>query len=130
MSDLIYCAMPSRLIHRMKDVMDYVTGQGLAPLHPFQALPYERFEGNPKVGRIKAMEYCLRLVTIADKFYMFGVSNGTLEEVVYAIKIKKPVVLQFKGFDLEWQKFYKELGSKYGNPLDKIIELDNQANGE
>lgn len=47
MSKLVYCASPSRLVHRVKDIMDFVTDQGYAPLHPFQALPYERFEGNP-----------------------------------------------------------------------------------
>jgi hypothetical protein len=130
MSELIYCAMPSRLIHKMKDIMDYVTNQGYAPLHPFQALPYERFEGNPKIGRIKAMEYCLRLIDISDKFYMFGVSNGTLEEVVHAIKIGKPVVLQFEAFDIDWKKFYAELGQKYGNPIDKILEQEKRISGE
>ncbi|PIN80614.1 hypothetical protein COV11_03725 [Candidatus Woesearchaeota archaeon CG10_big_fil_rev_8_21_14_0_10_30_7] len=121
MSKLIYCATPSRLVYKIDKIMDFVTNQGNAPLHPFQAFPYERYEGNPRVGRTKSMEWCLRLVDICDEFYMFGVSNGTLEEVAYAIKTIKPVTLQFDGFDLEWDKFYQEIGQKYGNPLYKLL---------
>ncbi len=79
MSKLIYCAAPARIVHRLKDIMDFVTNQGNAPLHPFQAFPYERYEGNPRIGRTKSMEWCLRLIDISDEFCMFGVSNGTLE---------------------------------------------------
>jgi len=121
MSKLIYCATPSRLVHKIDNIMDFVTNQGNAPLHPFQAFPYERYEGNPKIERTKSMEWCLRLVDISDEFYIFGVSNGTLEEVAHAIKTIKPVTLQFDGFDTEWKKFYQELGHKYGNPLDKLL---------
>ena len=104
----------------MKDIMNFVTNQDYAPLHPFQAFPYERFEGNPKIGRTKSMEWCLKLIDISDEFWMFGVSNGTLEEVEHA-KTIIPVKLKFGGFDPEWEKFYKNLGEKYGNPLDDLI---------
>ncbi|MFH1590241.1 MAG: hypothetical protein ABIB43_06765 [archaeon] len=122
MSKLIYCATPSRLVHRLDDIMDFVTNEGNAPLHPFQAFPFERYEGNPMVGRIKSMEYCLRLIDISDEFYMFGVSEGTLEEVSHAIKINKPIKLQFDSFDPEWEKFYQELGPKYGDPIDNLLK--------
>lgn len=121
MSKLIYCATPSRLVHKINEVMDFVTNEGNAPLHPFQAFPYERYEGNPRIGRTKSMEWCLKLVDISDEVYMFGVSNGTLEEVAHAMKIVKPVTLQFDGFDPEWGTFYKEFGPKYGNPIDKLL---------
>jgi len=121
MSKLIYCATPSRLVHRLDDIMDFVSNQGNAPLHPFQAFPYDRFEGNDNIGRAKSMKWCLRLVDISDEFYMFGVSNGTLEEVAYAIKTSKLIKLQFDGFDLEWEKYNQELGHKYGNPIGSIL---------
>ena len=121
MSKLIYCATPSRLVNKIDEVMDFVTNQGYAPLHPFQALPYERFEGNPRIGRIKSMDWCLRLVDISDEFWMFGVSNGTLEEVAHAIKIVKSVKIFLDSFDTEWNKFYQELGNKYGRPLDEFL---------
>ena len=117
MSKLIYCATPSRIASKLNDIMDFVTGQGYAPLHPFQAFPYERFEGNPLIGRVKAMEFCLRLIKISDELWMFGVSDGTLEEVVYAKGINKPIKIKFDNFDSEWKRFYQELGQKYGNPL-------------
>ncbi len=114
---LIYCATPSRLTYKMHEIMDMVKREGNAPLHPFQALPYDAFEGNLRVGREKAMEFCLRLVDICDTFYLCGVSEGTLGELVYAQKAVKPVVLHPE-FDSDWKKFYKQLGEKYGNPLD------------
>lgn len=121
MTKLIYCATPSRISDRIKDIMDFVTNLGYAPLHPLQAFPYERYEGNTRIGRLKTIEWCLRLIEISDKFYMFGVSNGTLEEVVHAVKIMKPITLMFDGFDPEWRKYYEELGSKYGNPIDTFL---------
>jgi hypothetical protein len=110
MSKLIYCATPSRLVEYREIIMDFVTNQGLAPLHPFQAFPFNRFEGNPKVGRAKSMEYCLRAVEMADEFWMFGISNGTLQEVVEALRIRKPIQLHFEDWqpgDLEWKDIMK-----------------------
>lgn len=121
MTKLIYCAAPSRLVHKKDEIMDFVTKQGYGPLHPFQAYPYERFEGGP-IGREKSMEFCLRLIDVCDEFWMFGVSNGTLEELVYSIKIGKPIKLHFNDFDDNWAKFYKEIGEKYGNPLDSLLK--------
>ncbi len=121
MGKLIYCATPSRLVHRIEDIMDFVTKNDYAPLHPFQAFPYERFEGNPKIGRDKSMEWCLRLIDVSDEFWMFGISDGTLIEVVHAINIMKPISLQLEGFDPDWKRVYKKLGSKYKNPIDPFL---------
>ncbi len=52
---LIYCATPSRLTYKMHEIMDFVKKEGNAPLHPFQAFPYDAFEGNPRVGRGKLL---------------------------------------------------------------------------
>ncbi|HII15971.1 MAG TPA: hypothetical protein HA362_06690 [Nanoarchaeota archaeon] len=124
MSKLIYCATPSRIVKSNKgmitQIMDLVTNQGYGPLHPFQALPYERYEGGP-VGRDKSMEFCLRLVDISDELWMFGISNGTLMEVVRAQGREKPVELKFEGFDPQWKEFYEQLGAEFGNPLDKML---------
>ena len=100
--------------------MDFITNKGDAPLHPFQAFPYERFEGNASVGREKSMEYCLRLIDTSDEFYLFGISEGTLDETLYAIEIKKPIIPHLE-FDPEWIKFYARLKQEYGNPLDKLL---------
>lgn len=50
MTKLVYCATPSRISSKRKEVMDFITAQGLGPFHPFQAFEYERFEGGP-IGR-------------------------------------------------------------------------------
>ncbi len=39
--------------------------------------------------------------------------------MVYAQKRIKPVVLHLE-FDSDWEKFYKQLGEKYENPLASI----------
>ncbi len=62
-----------------------------------------------------------RLINISDEVWMFGVSDGTLEEITHTIKNNKPVYLKFDGFDSEWGKFYKELGKKYDNPLEILL---------
>jgi len=125
MSKLIYCATPGRLTQYKETIMDFVTSQGLAPFHPFQGFPFERFEGNPRVGRIKSMEYCLRAVNMCDEFWMFGVSPGTLQEVVEAIRIGKPIQLHFQDWnpgDTGWKKYYDELSPGYNNPIDGLLK--------
>jgi len=120
MSELIYCATPTRLVTKIEEIMDYVTERGLAPFHPFQAFPYQRFEGNPNIGREKAMEFCFRAVDMSDRIWIFGVSHGTLQEVNIALAKKKPIELHLH-LDSGWRRFYEELGKKYGNPLDYLI---------
>lgn len=119
MSKLIYCASPSRLDKKKKEIMDFVTKKGHGPLHPFQSFPYERFEGNKRIGREKTIEWCLRLIKICDEFWLFGISEGTLEELNHALKIKKPVKY-FLEFDKDWESEYKKLKKKFGDPLEKF----------
>lgn len=124
MSRLIYCATPSRLSQHKEVIMDFVTNKGLAPFHPFQGFPFERYEGNQKVGREKSMEYCLRAVNMCDEFWMFGISNGTLQELVEAIRIGKPIQLHFQEWtpgDIEWKVHYDKLSTQYHNPLVNLI---------
>jgi hypothetical protein len=71
------------------------------------------FEGG-KIGREKTMELCQRLIEAADEFWLFGVSEGTLQDLTYALKIKKPVKV-FLDFDPEWETHYKKLKEKYKN---------------
>src|SRR3989338_904456 len=111
MLGLIYCATPSRIVTKIEEIMDYVTEQGLAPFHPFQAFPYKRFEGNPNIGRQKAMEFCFRAVEISDRVWIFGISHGTLQESKTALAKKKPLELHLQ-FDPQWRKFYEELGKE------------------
>jgi hypothetical protein len=120
LSKLIYCATPSRLAVKTGDIMGFVAEQGHAPLHPFQALPYEMFEGNPKIGRSKSMEWCLKLMGICDEVWLFGISEGTLKEIAYAAKIHKPLRIELDKFDPEWRKLYRKLGPKQENPLGRL----------
>jgi hypothetical protein len=109
MSKLIYCATPSRISDKKNQIMDFVVRQGYAPFHPFQAFPYELFEGNPFVGREKTMMYCLRAIEICDEFWLFGVSQGTILEANHALKISKPTRRYLEEFDPKWRSFYQKL---------------------
>jgi len=121
---LIYCATPSRLKHKVGEIMDFVTKQGYGPFHPFQAFELERFEDGP-IGRGKTMEFCLRAISICDEFWIFGVSEGTLIELSHVIKnldvtVPRPKIRVFPEFDLEWEQEYTKLKDRFGDPLSKI----------
>jgi hypothetical protein len=122
MNKLVYCAQPGRLSNRKREVMNFVLEQGYAPLHPFQAFPYDLFEGG-KIGREKTMELCQRLIEAADEFWLFGVSEGTLQDLTYALKIKKHVRV-FLDFDPEWEVYYKKLKEKYKSLHEFFQRLD------
>jgi len=116
---LIYCATPSRISGKKKEIMDFVTRQGLGPFHPFQAFEYERFEGGP-IGRKKTMKFCCRAIDICDEFWMFGISEGTLTELHHALKKHKPIRLFLDEFDPNWQIEYAKLKDKFNDPLNRI----------
>ena len=118
MVKLIYCAQPGRLPNKKRKVMSFVSRHGGAPLHPFQAFPFGLYEGGP-IGREKTMKFCRRLISISDEVWLFGVSEGTLEDLNHAVKIKKPIKLHLE-FDPEWKRYYNKLKRKYGYPLGKL----------
>lgn len=125
MSQLIYCATPSRLVHKTTEIMDFVAQQGHAPLHPFPALPHAYFEGNPNVGRQKTMDYCLRLVTTCDQVWMFGYSQGTLEELTHALHIGKPFRSYVAQFDPNWRTTLDQLKEQYKDALEKLRSISH-----
>jgi len=119
---LVYCATPARLSAKKKEIMDFVTRQGLGPFHPFQAFELERFEAGP-VGRQKTMEFCCRAIDICDEFWMFGISPGTLTELCHTLEKNpaKPIRLFLDEFDPEWREEYAKLKDGFGDPLSKLV---------
>ena len=117
MSKLIYWATPARLQPKKKEIMDFVSEQGYGPFHQFQAFEYDRFEGG-KIGREKTLEFCERAVAMCDEFWLFGISPGTLRELIYAQNCQKPIKVFIDNFDPEWKQNYKMLKAEYNNPLD------------
>ncbi|MEM4181862.1 MAG: hypothetical protein QXX68_01775 [Candidatus Pacearchaeota archaeon] len=88
---LVYCATPSKILHKKEKIMEFVSKKGYAPFHPFQAFPIEYFENKKNIERKKTIEYCLRAIKICDEFWLFGLSEGTLVELNFAKKLKKPI---------------------------------------
>jgi hypothetical protein len=119
---LIYCATPSRLNFKIKEIMDFVTKEGNAPFHPFQAFPYERFEGG-SIGREKTMEFCRRAISICDEVYLFGISKGTLDDINEGKRQQKPISEFVEKFDPEWRKYYDlfVLNPKYEEVILEVV---------
>lgn len=120
---IAYCATPSRFAERKDEICKFVVDKIYLPFHPFHAFPYEFYEGHPEVGRRPAMKICLDSVKNCDEFWIFGISAGTLEELVYAIEKGKKVRLFMDDFDPEWEKFYEDLGPECGDPLRMLSSL-------
>lgn len=116
---LVYCSTPSRLKRYTGQIMKLVSEEGNAPFHPFQAFPYAFFESHPKVGRSNAIEFCKRAIQVCDWFRLFGISEGTLDELNKALELRKPVGLDFR-FDPNWRQYYEKLGPEKGNPLQRL----------
>lgn len=115
---LVYCATPGRISDKKERIMNFVEEKGDAPFHPFQAYPYERFEGG-EPGRERTIEYCKRAVDICDELWLFGVSEGTLTELEHALEEDKPVK-KFLKFDPDWKDRYRELKQDFGKILEEL----------
>lgn len=82
MKELVYASCPARMGDKKKEIMDFIAFQGKGGLHPFNAFPYEYFEGGV-IGRKDTIQMCCRLIDICDQFWLFGISEGTLTETEY-----------------------------------------------
>jgi hypothetical protein len=99
MTKLVYCAQPGRLSNRKREVMNFVLKQGYA-LYILSKPFFIICSKGEKIGR--------------EKTWNFVVSEGTLQDLTYALKIKKPVKV-FLDFDPEWEVYYRKLKEKYKN---------------
>lgn len=107
--DLAYCSIPSRLIGREEEMMDFIQEGGRAPLNPMIAFPVRRYEAGP-VGRKRTLEFCVRAIGICDTFHLFGISEGTVVyELKRAIILRKPIFLHVKEFDPDWKNALADL---------------------
>lgn len=121
--DLIYCATPSRMADKTKEIMDFIQAKGYAPFHPFLAFPYERFEGNPAVGREKTMRFCQKAINICNRLGLFGISEGTvLTELGYTLWLNaypivpfkiRPIEFFFQKFDPYWQEMLEKIEKEH-----------------
>ncbi len=117
--ELIYCATPGRINDKKNEIMELVEEKGQAPFHPFQAFPYELFEGG-EPGRENTIKFCKRAIDICDQFWLFGVSKGTLTELNHAIEKEKQIKLFHEEFDPEWKEKYEELKEDFDKPLERL----------
>ena len=110
---LIYLSQPARLggataVENRERVIEAVTNRNLTVIHPFEAFPYERFEGAPNVGRERAMAYCCKLIDICEAgLAVTGISEGTLLETEYLLKHwpQRPLLNLIEEFDPDWRQY-------------------------
>ena len=100
----VYCSIPKRLDELREVIVDYVTNQGYGVLLPFKTTSSGRIMRKRKTRRS-----CNNLIAKCDKFLMFGVSEETWGEFVYALKKGRANGFRFKGFDPNWKKYFKRL---------------------
>lgn len=117
-SKLVYAASPSRLVYKKDEMMTFIAYHGNAGLHPFNSFPYHYYEGGV-IGRKTTMQWCCRLIDIADEFWLFGISEGVLEEFRYFVRQnekldkKKEFKVFVKEFDFDWAKYLEEYKTRF-----------------
>ncbi len=112
---LWYVSQPSSLAgvgheaYRETVLRDLIS-QGYDVIHPFNAMPYEHFEGNRAVGREKALVYCCQLIDACKgQVLVTGLSPGVLTEVAYAVeKYGSDTIRVFSNYDPD---FYELLAA-------------------
>ncbi|MFZ5955138.1 MAG: hypothetical protein ACOYT4_01830 [Nanoarchaeota archaeon] len=122
----IYAATPFRMERLINNICDFIESQGHFPIHPFLALPLERYnyERYPKE---EIYQVCFDLVGITDELWIFGIGTGALTEYRKAKELKKPVKSYIKVFDSDWEERFKEkeferYQKNFGEILDEVIE--------
>ena len=97
----VYCATPGRLRYLTREIVLYVHNKNHIPIHPFAFFPYELFEGGD-VGREDTMAFCQELVKICPRIWIFGISEGVLNDIEPVIPLKKEIELHLE-FDSDWE---------------------------
>lgn len=138
---LIYTAYPSRFLKgtdtpSIENIMQFIAEQGHGALHPFNALPYEYFEGGI-LGRKRSMEMCFRLITICDEFWVMGISEGVFLELAYVLQWNKEAKQQGKGpkpirsfvdqFDPEWQQYLAQYAAQFPEASIALLSIMQKA---
>ena len=123
---LIYASCPARLTEKKEEIMRYVESQGCACLHPFNALPYEFFEGG-SIGRQTTLELCCKLVKACDEFWLFGISEGCLTELEYFFAnggSQENLKIMVREFDPEHETYAEKLKDRFSATLARIALTD------
>lgn len=125
MKELIYASCPARMGDQKEEIMDFIASEGKGALHPFNALPYQYFEGGV-IGRDKSLKYCCRLIDICDEFWLFGLSEGTLIETEYhfrrnsRLSLPQPRRILVKQWDREWETYRKLYMPRFEDTLIRL----------
>ena len=108
----IYASTPFRLANKINEICDFIQVQGHFPIHPFNALPLNRYSYD-NFNRDDIMDVCYGLVDLSDELWIFGIGSGSLDEIKYAKFLQKPVESYIKQFDSDWEKYSKKYKINY-----------------
>ncbi len=114
---MMYCAIPTRLRHRADEAYALAKKMGFVPVIPFNAGPYEDFEGG-LLGRERTIEFMLHIQRFCDTCGFFGISEGTVGELRDALARKQDVRVIY-GFDPEWEKHEADFRAAYSEAAEK-----------
>lgn len=122
MRKIVYAATPFRLAHRTDHICDFIESQNCIPLHPFNALPLERYNYD-RYSKKEIYKICFKLVDISDELWIFGLGSGSLKEWQRAKERGKHRRVALAYFDLQWKEYAKKEKYKrlYGEALTEVL---------
>lgn len=116
---IMYCAFPTRLRHLRETIRIRARAMGYAPVIPFDCGDFEDFEGNPRIGRAKTLQFMLSIMRGCDVVGVFGISAGVMGEIKTALDFHMEVHV-YHGLDPEWDRYYNLLKAEYGDQLQRL----------
>lgn len=122
MRDIIYAATPIRLQHLTEEICDFIEQSNYIPLHPFFALPYQRYNYD-RFTKDEIYHTCFRLIDSCDQLWIFGINSGSLREYQYATSKNMPVQSLIKKLDPNWEEQSKKTKyNLFGDLIKNVIQ--------
>jgi hypothetical protein len=87
---VVFTAQSKQYFYCRDAVCVYALNRCVVPLNPFRVFDYFL---NDRVDRDLVRQANFNLVRVADELWVFGdtIANGVLAEILYALKMKKPI---------------------------------------
>lgn len=120
---IVYPAVPSRLSNEIwGKILAFIRKEGHVPFDHRLGVPFNDFERG--LGRGKTLKFLIDIMKQCDAVWIFGMSEGVLGEFKTALDMRDSgsdiEVAGFYGFDPEWDRYYRDLGQKYGDPITRF----------
>jgi|SRR3989338_7126284 len=126
MAKIIYAATPFRLDSSKGSICDFIQLQGHFPIHPFYALPLDRYNYN-NFSREEIMKVCYGMINLCDELWIFGLGSGSIDEWKKAGELKLPRRSLVKQFDPKWEEYLRNpKHARNAEIMREILDANNQ----